>query len=126
MLRKHYNPHTGHRFDYVRALDAELAELDRVRSNIMEHALFVNIDGERKFNLRAVDYRLRASKAYTDTLKAKVVALRLQATDATVDATSVLDAISTSSTMIESTHKRRRRADDAGGAMPKLYDLVGM
>ena len=130
MLRVHYDARKGHRFDYVRSLDAEIEELDRVRSWIMNHSMFVDHPemGERVFNLRAVDHRLRTSKAWTDALKAKVAALRLQASDAAVDTTAVLDALSTAMAMASTSSTStttRKRQRDADGAVGHLYKVGG-
>jgi len=127
ILRNHYSPHSGHRFDYVRSLDTELRELEQVRAWIMEHAMFVDHPelGDRVFNLRAVDQRLRLSRAYTDTLKLKMGALHRPAQEMASDTNMVMEAISAASTMAPAT--ARKRAREAGtGALADQYDLGGL
>jgi len=96
MLREHYDPVKGHRFDVVRELDAELGDLRLLRRWKMERAMFVlNPEtGALVFNVRAVDVRLRVSRQYTDVLKHKAAELRQRhVSTAQTDANLVLQAV---------------------------------
>jgi len=66
VLRRHYSPLSGHRFDIVRELDKQLADMRRQRQWIMEHAMFVvhPDSGERVFNIRAVETMTRLEREY--------------------------------------------------------------
>jgi hypothetical protein len=128
LLRAHYNPRTGHRFSYLRVLDAEIADLERVRGWIMEHAMFVHHPdlGERTFNLRAVDQRLRTSRALLDVYKAKVAALHTNVGDIPATAVAVMDAIGAASTMLATAGRKRARDTSTDESVANLYELGGL
>ena len=127
MLREHYHPRTGHRYDYVRALDAEIKDLALVNTWIMDEGMFVIHPDthERVFNLRAVRDRLQASKTYIDALKTKEAALRLSSATSIVDTAAIIDAVTNASALVTSATSRKR-SRDADTAVARLHDLGGM
>jgi len=93
MLRNHYHPRTGHRFVYVRALTAQIEELEETHVDLKRHYKFQRNPetGEREFNARFVPLQIQLVKGIAEMLKTKESALRLG--DTAADMSLVIEAI---------------------------------
>ena len=123
MLRRHYSPLNGHRFDIVRELDAELTDMRRQKRWIMDHAMFVAHPetGERIFNIRAVETSVRLAREYSRVLTQKSLELQKRAVTTQTDANLVLQAINSASNT--DSRKRKRRT---GNTSANMYELGGL
>jgi len=130
MLRAHYDPVQGHRFDVVRELAYELEDLRRLRRWTMRHAMFVpNPDtGEPMFNTRAVDIRLRVSKQVTDTVAKLQTELRRNDADHAVDARMIQETVTDAVNRLTGTGTSDNAAAAAIETDPlaSMYDVGGM
>jgi len=126
MLRRHYSPLNGHRFDIVRELDAELNDMRRQKRWIMDHAMFVAHPetGERIFNIRAVETSVRLAREYSRVLTQKSLELAKRSTTSQTDANMVLQAINSASNA--ATHKRKRQSARNNTTTTNMYELGGL
>lgn len=124
MLREHYHPVRGHRFDYIRSISYLIAELYEMDHKIKRDAMYVdNAEvGQRQFNLNAVDRRLRGIRELSLLLKSKKDALKEKKLESPSDASLVIDTIFLSSTMLP-TQRARIIANDTVASMYDLSDM---
>ncbi len=131
MLRDHYSPAKAHRFDLVRELDVELLDMRWMRSCVMKHAMFVEHpeSGDRIFNMRAVDTRLRLSKHIIDMVTRKSTELRRRTS--AVDVRVVLQAVNQSVNRL--TQQAAVNGGGGGGdlhnsvsAVAEMYEIGGL
>jgi len=127
MLRQHFDPRGGHRFDPVMALDQEIEDLRQLQRWTMEHGMWIEHPqtGERVFNIRAVDVRLRVGRLYLDAITRKSAEMEKRSATAAGDTDMIMSAIST----VGQKQSKRRRKSDGGedeSAIERMYSVGGM
>ena len=136
MLRLHYSPLSGHRFDIVRELDKQLADMRRQRQWVMEHAMFVvhPDSGERVFNIRAVETMTRLEREYSRIIGQKSAELGKRNATLASDSNMVMQAVNAACNQDDQRRKRQRRgatalpqASAGGGATSSnMYEVGGL
>ena len=116
-LRAHYDPFTGHQFNYVRTLDAQLQDLGAAHRMLMHRGLVIDDDGVPKPNFLGFDRLVRVSKALTDVARIKAHELRERTAASATTAQLILQAAESAGSMSQLRRKRPRAvAADANGA----------
>ena len=123
ILRIHFDPR--HRFDPGLALDKELDELDELKQMTKQHGMWVDDPrtGERAFNLRGVEVRLRISRDYQQCVQRKAAELdkRVRSGQAGGESDAIMQALVEHSVGAKRRSKRRR--DDGESAVDHMYQL---
>jgi hypothetical protein len=130
MLRRHFDPRSGHRFDAVIALDQEIDDLRQLQRWTMEHGMWVDHPqtGERVFNIRAVDVRLRIGRLYLDAITKKSIEMEKRSKSSAGDTDMIVSALSTIGNGQQHSRSKRRRKDAGAGetTVERMYSVGGM
>ena len=125
MLRAHYDPVNGHRFDVVRLLTSELDDMRLMKQWTMEHGMFVDSgDGTHMFNLRAVGERLKITRHYLDAVK--LLQSELQRRDAAMqtDNRQLIETVNAAVNRL--TAANPAAAEDADDPLGSMFSVGGL
>ncbi len=125
MLRTHYNVENVHRFDSLRDNMRELNDMRNITRKMRDDDCMYEYDpqsGERKFNAKVVDTRVRLSKRITELTKIIEDQMRARESTTRADHSRLLEMLSAQ----ENTPDDQTHDPDAASGVDDLYNLGGV